>query len=69
MPFETSEEFVVVRNNEGQYSIWPAGTPLPPGWVGEPKQGAREDCLEYIEAVWTDMRPRRLRQATGRSAG
>jgi MbtH protein len=26
-------------------------------------QGSKEECLAYIEKVWTDMRPLSLRQA------
>jgi MbtH protein len=53
----------VVRNDEDQYSVWPAYRPVPAGWttVGEPAD--RETCLERIEALWTDMRPRSLRAA------
>lgn len=68
MPFESCEDFVVVRNHEDQYSLWPTDLPVPQGWVKEPKNGSREDCLEYIEENWTDMRPRGLRQATAPSA-
>ncbi|GHE29401.1 MbtH family protein [Streptomyces capitiformicae] len=68
MPFESCEDFVVVRNHEDQYSIWPAELSLPRGWTAEQVRGPRADCLEYIDRVWTDMRPRGLRQATDRSA-
>ncbi|MFG2513955.1 MbtH family protein [Streptomyces sp. NPDC048584] len=53
--------YLVVRNDEEQYSIWPEGRDLPAGWHAEGKSGSREECLEHIEAVWTDMRPRSLR--------
>jgi MbtH protein len=47
----------VVRNDEEQYSIWPAGRDLPPGWRAEGTEGPRADCLAHIDRVWTDMRP------------
>ncbi|AXL93103.1 MbtH family protein [Streptomyces sp. CB09001] len=53
--------YLVVRNDEEQYSIWLEGRDLPAGWHAEGKSGSREECLEHIEAVWTDMRPRSLR--------
>jgi MbtH protein len=55
-------DYNVVVNHEDQYSIWLADRELPPGWsiVGNP--GTREDCLAYIKEVWTDMRPRSLRE-------
>jgi MbtH protein len=56
------DQYLVVVNDEGQYSIWPARKELPAGWaqVGEP--GPRDERLAYIERVWTDMTPRSLRQ-------
>ncbi len=55
--------YVVVVNDEEQYSIWPADRSLPMGWaaVGDPR--SKQDCLDYIEEVWTDMRPLSLRKA------
>jgi MbtH protein len=60
---EAMEEFDVVLNDEEQYSIWSAGRPLPPGWRTEGFHGTRGECLDHIENVWTDMRPRSLREA------
>ena len=56
------ESFRVVVNHEEQYSLWPAGREVPPGWRDAGKQGTREECLAYIEEVWTDMRPLSLRR-------
>ncbi|MFG2225135.1 MbtH family protein [Streptomyces sp. NPDC048644] len=58
-----SETFRVVVNGEEQYSIWPAGREMPDGWFDEGTSGSREECLEHVERVWTDMRPLSLRQA------
>lgn len=55
--------FLVVVNDEEQYSIWPDYKALPAGWRSVDKQGSKEECLAYIESVWTDMRPLSLRQA------
>ena len=52
----------VVVNDEDQYSIWPADRDLPRGWRRAGKQGLKPECLAYIEAVWTDMRPLSLRK-------
>jgi MbtH protein len=56
-------DYLVVVNHEEQYSIWPAGRAVPSGWetVGDPR--SREECLKYIEVVWTDMRPKSIRSA------
>ncbi|MDG9690351.1 hypothetical protein CJI59_32750 [Streptomyces sp. Alain-F2R5] len=52
----------VVLNDEEQYSIWDAGRELPDGWQAEGTEGTRQDCLQRIEEVWTDLRPASLRR-------
>ena len=57
-----AETFRVVMNHEEQYSIWPEGRELPAGWTDAGKTGSKEECLAFIEEVWTDMRPLSLRK-------
>jgi MbtH protein len=57
------DEFDVVVNGEGQYSIWRVGRAVPTGWEATGKRGTEEDCLNHIDKVWTDMRPLSLRNA------
>lgn len=59
-----AKKYHVVRNSEDQYSIWPTADALPAGWFDAGKRGTREECLEYIDQVWVDMRPRSLRDMT-----
>ena len=54
--------FEVVLNYEEQYSIWPADREPPDGWRNAGKAGKKAECLEYINQVWTDMRPLSLRK-------
>jgi len=54
--------YKVVVNHEEQYSIWAADRENPLGWNNAGKQGTKQDCLAYIEEVWTDMRPLSLRK-------
>ncbi|MEX2628705.1 MAG: MbtH family NRPS accessory protein [Tistlia sp.] len=54
--------YQVVVNGEEQYSIWPAERELPLGWSPAGKQGSKQECLDYIEEIWTDMRPLSLRK-------
>jgi MbtH protein len=56
----------VVVNHEDQYSVWPADRENPPGWRDAGHTGTREECLQYISQVWTDMRPLTLRQEMAR---
>ena len=65
MTNDDSTIYKVVVNDEEQYSIWFADRETPPGWRDVGKQGPKEECLAYIEEVWTDMRPLSLRKAMG----
>jgi MbtH protein len=60
------EAYLVVVNHEEQYSIWPAHKDIPAGWTRTGPTGTREECLAHIKEVWTDMRPRSLREAMER---
>ncbi|MDT0482742.1 MULTISPECIES: MbtH family protein [Streptomyces] len=60
---ERSDRHLVVVNEEEQYSIWPEGRTLPAGWRAVQGPAPKEQCLEYIETHWTDMRPLSLRRA------
>jgi uncharacterized protein YbdZ (MbtH family)/predicted MFS family arabinose efflux permease len=67
-PHEGREEmdddatYEVLRNDEEQYSLWPLGHEVPAGWHRVGKEGTREECTAYVDEVWTDMRPRSLRE-------
>jgi MbtH protein len=60
---EDNRTYKVVVNHEEQYSIWLFDRDNPPGWQDAGKSGNKADCLEYIKAVWTDMRPLSLRKS------
>jgi MbtH protein len=59
---QDSTIYKVVLNHEEQYSIWPAHRENPLGWRDAAKTGTKEECLEYIKEIWTDMRPLSLRK-------
>lgn len=59
---EQEPMYEVVVNDEEQYSIWPAHKEIPAGWRTVGKTGVKDACLEYINEVWTDMRPLSLRK-------
>jgi MbtH protein len=58
--------FVVLVNAEGQHSLWPAAKAVPEGWSTVHAPASKADCLAYVEANWTDMRPVSLREAMAR---
>jgi MbtH protein len=57
-----TELYKVIVNDEEQYSVWPADRADAPGWKDAGKSGTKEECLAFIKSVWTDMRPRSLRE-------
>ncbi|MET8159746.1 MbtH family NRPS accessory protein [Sphaerisporangium sp. NPDC005289] len=59
---DDDRSYLVVVNDEEQYSIWPEDREVPAGWEAVGTGRSKRDCLGYIETVWTDMRPRSLRE-------
>lgn len=59
--------YKVVVNHEEQYSIWPDNMEIPLGWSAVNKTGLKQECVDYIALVWTDMRPLSLRNTQGSS--
>jgi MbtH protein len=58
----SDEQFRVVVNDEEQYSIWPQHRENASGWRDAGFGGSQEECLAHIETVWTDIRPRSVRE-------
>lgn len=57
-PFEDEAgTYLVLVNDENQHSLWPAANEVPAGWRVARAAGTRQECLDYVEANWTDMRP------------
>ncbi|MFD9214387.1 MbtH family protein [Streptomyces sp. NPDC059544] len=63
-PFEDAEGvYSVLVNDENQHSLWPDFVDVPAGWRAVHGPASRQSCLDWIEAHWTDMRPRSLAEA------
>jgi MbtH protein len=62
---DDDRQYTVVVNHEEQYSIWPADRELPAGWRAVGTTGSRSECLAVITEVWTDLRPKSLRDRMG----
>lgn len=65
---EDTTIYNVVVNHEEQYSVWPAHKENARGWHSVGVTGSKQECLKYIEEVWTDMRPLSLRKRMEESA-
>ncbi|MDP9867774.1 MULTISPECIES: MbtH family protein [Streptosporangium] len=60
-PFEDGNgRYLVLTNTTGQHSLWPVSIDVPPGWDVVHGDDTRQGCLDFIDAGWTDMRPRSL---------
>jgi MbtH protein len=60
-PFEDPDGiYLVLINDEGQHSLWPAFIDIPAGWTVAHPSDIRQGCLDYIDQHWTDMRPQSL---------
>ncbi|MEV7548729.1 MbtH family protein [Amycolatopsis sp. NPDC089917] len=63
-PFDNEDgRFVVLVNEENQHSLWPAWAEVPDGWTVTKAESSRQECLDHIEASWTDLRPKSLIEA------
>ncbi|HKX26739.1 MAG TPA: MbtH family protein [Blastocatellia bacterium] len=67
-PFEDEDGiYVVLINDEGQYSLWPNIIEVPAGWTVVHSPDRRQACLDYINEHWTDMRPKSLINAMSKA--
>lgn len=64
---EDNEEYICLINEEEQYSLWFAWKKIPLGWKQVGPTGNKQVCLDYIKEVWTDMRPKSLRDEMNRN--
>ena len=70
MAFDREDaQYKVLVNEEEQYSLWPHWKDVPAGWRDTGHAGLKQECLDYVERVWVDMRPLSLRQAMQTQAG
>jgi len=60
---DDARTYAVLVNDEEQYSLWLADLSVPAGWRAVGKVGTKQECLDYVRTVWTDMRPLSLRKA------
>lgn len=58
---EDTRDYTVVINHDEQYSIWFQSREIPKGWVEVGVRGKKKECLDYIDEVWKDITPLRVR--------
>jgi uncharacterized protein YbdZ (MbtH family) len=65
-PFDAQDgTYSVLVNDEGQHSLWPDFADVPAGWSVAHGPAARDACVEYVNAHWTDLRPRSVAARSG----
>ncbi|WP_405783749.1 MbtH family protein [Streptomyces sp. NBC_00859] len=68
-PFDNDEgRFFVLVNDEEQHSLWPTFADVPAGWRAVFGESSRQECLDYVETHWTDLRPKSLQDAMAADA-
>jgi MbtH protein len=68
-PFEDPDaNYLVLINDEGQHSLWPVFADVPDGWQVIFGEAGRQECLDFTEENWTDMRPNSLIKAMEENA-
>jgi MbtH protein len=64
-----STRYIVLINDEEQYSLWQKTIPVPAGWRVVGPEGTKDECSRYVDEVWTDMRPLSLRKKMAQTEG
>jgi MbtH protein len=49
--------FIVLVNEKGEYSLWPSFKEIPLGWKDTGQKGSKQECMDYVDKVWTTLRP------------
>lgn len=69
-PFDDPDgTFLVLVNDEEQYSLWPSYLDVPAGWAVVLGPTDRESAVRHVDEHWTDMRPKSLVEAMNEASG
>jgi MbtH protein len=54
-PFDDADSpFLVLANDEGRYSLWPAFLDVPAGWRVAHDAASRDEARAFVDAHWLD---------------
>jgi len=57
-PFDNeSLSFQVLKNQQGEFSLWPAQHQVPSGWDIQHGPDTRTSCIAYVEKHWLAINP------------
>ena len=49
--------WIVLINEHGDHSLWPASRPIPDGWREIGPEGDADTCAAWVDAHWTALKP------------
>ncbi|MEW2574963.1 amino acid adenylation domain-containing protein [Streptomyces syringium] len=52
------DAYMVLVNSEGQYALWAGHLDTPAGWRVACRKSSRQECLDYVDEHWADIRPK-----------
>lgn len=56
------EDFFILMNGQGFYSIWPSKADLPDNWfLIDGACRSQKDCLDKIEQIWDSRKQKSLK--------
>lgn len=57
-PFDNEKfAFNVLKNQQGEYSLWPESYAIPAGWNIQFGPETRAQCIQYVETHWHSINP------------
>jgi MbtH protein len=59
---EVPQIYIVLVNEEEQYSLWLSHKDIPTGWTNVGFSGTKGECMEYVDKIWTDITPLSVRK-------
>jgi len=66
---EVPQIYMVLVNDEEQYSLWLSHKDIPAGWTSVGFSGTKAECMEYVDKIWTDITPLSVRKRLAQQAG
>ena len=66
---EISRTYIVLINDEEQYSLWLSHKEIPAGWKSVGVSGTKTECMAYVDKVWTDITPLSVRKRMAQQVG
>lgn len=57
--------FYILRNAQGQFSLWPQQCLLPAGWDVVCQPQSQASCQQWLEAHWRTLTPANFTQLQG----